>query len=523
MKIKLKALNTSLKGVVWEFDSITKVTIGRSSSCDISAPLDNPFINRIASYSTAIYVSEDKVYLSDMDSAHGTYLNSERIKVNCSKGMNIDDLANDWVELKDKDIIGLGGNGLDFILVVDIPKVAKKPSIEEIRTEKFELLKQYITKRLNMWKPNDEFATRVTIKSDQGFKQNYQNDFMDSINDNKHDQYDVVDDLEELEEVEEKPKQEAINEPLKMIKEIGAGGFGKVYLLEGVNSKKKYVSKDIIINNKEFNFFHANREQRFLRSLNHPNVLKGYEAMWFNHKDEVIDPFTSAESIKKMRIIMEYCDGGDVSDKVKNSGRLSIEEATRIILEAIDGLIYLHNVKMVEKDKYGNEMEVKGVVHRDIKPANLLFKHENGKEVVKIADLGLAKAYEMAGLTDETATLGACYSLYFASRNQVNLNGGFKYAKPQVDIYAMMATYYFMLTGRDARGCAHLSDKEYVEMIYRGILKPIEQVNKNIPMPLAKVINDVLAEDNITDANYHFTTAKELKEKLIKAYEESMK
>jgi len=64
--------------------------------------------------------------------------------------------------------------------------------------------------------------------------------------------------------------------------------------------------------------------------------------------------------------------------------------------------------------------------------------------VAKVGDYGLAKAFDAAGLSGQTNTGVAAGQTYFMPRQQV-IN--YKYAGPEVDVWAMAATLYHMLTG----------------------------------------------------------------------------
>src|SRR5690606_35330183 len=81
---------------------------------------------------------------------------------------------------------------------------------------------------------------------------------------------------------------------------------------------------------------------------------------------------------------------------------------------------------------------------RDLKPQNLFLAASGGSRVVKVADVGLAKAFASAGLSGHTRTGTVAGTPVFMPRQQV-IN--FKYSKPEVDVWAMAATFYHMLTG----------------------------------------------------------------------------
>jgi serine/threonine protein kinase len=84
-----------------------------------------------------------------------------------------------------------------------------------------------------------------------------------------------------------------------------------------------------------------------------------------------------------------------------------------------------------------------GFVHRDIKPSNLLVTEENGREVVKLADFGLARAYQASPLSGITMVGVFGGTPAFMPPEQV-LN--FRDAQPAADQYSAAATLYYLLT-----------------------------------------------------------------------------
>ena len=262
---------------------------------------------------------------------------------------------------------------------------------------------------------------------------------------------------------------------------IGKGGFASVFLGENPDTGEKYAVK-------RYTYAYPVTDMERLRieleakigtMTEHPNVVKSYH---MSKRDNGFD------------IVMEYCDGGSLNDLVKNHGPMAVDEATTYILQALDGLIYLHDLEYYVPGANQKEEIYYGVAHRDIKPENLMLKNEHGKTIVKIGDYGLSKAYELAGRSLFTIDGAPGYfSEYYCSRLQI-LN--YKYAHPYVDVFSMAATYYYLLTGKTVRD---IKKKESYDNLYKYILKedviPIRKANRHIPEALAKVIDGVLNED----------------------------
>ena len=108
-------------------------------------------------------------------------------------------------------------------------------------------------------------------------------------------------------------------------------------------------------------------EVNILRELSHPNVVKYY--------DRVID-----RSSAKIFIVMEYCEGGDISTLIKNSRKekqyLPEDMIWIILSQVLQALSSCHNRKEGK------------ILHRDLKPGNIFLDDKNN---VKLGDFGLSR------------------------------------------------------------------------------------------------------------------------------------
>ena len=133
------------------------------------------------------------------------------------------------------------------------------------------------------------------------------------------------------------------------------------------------------------------------------------------------------------------------------------------------------------------------------------------KPVIKVADFGLAKAYEISGQYGFTRTKGGTMGTpYFMSRQQIK---DFKYSKQDVDVWAAAATYYFMLTGDVPKEFTGKKDI-WVEAFTQDAV-PVLKRNSRIPKKLAEVIDAALM-DRI-ETGIGVKTAVELKKMIEKA------
>jgi serine/threonine-protein kinase len=263
----------------------------------------------------------------------------------------------------------------------------------------------------------------------------------------------------------------------KNIKMLGQGGMGQVWLVEEEATGKRMALKLMLpkaaANPQSRDMFL--REAHLGGQLNHKNVVRQYKC---------------GQSGDTYFILMEFCEGGSVDDLLaKSGGRLKVDAATDIIMQVLDGLIYAHNVDISVKLKNGKTVDAKGIVHRDFKPGNIFLTGSAGNYTAKVADFGLAKAFETSGLSGHTRTGQAAGTPVFMPRQQI-LN--FKYAKPAVDVWAAAATYYCLLTGQVPKNLPGRQDV-FTEALNNTAV-PILKINPSIPKKLAEVIDRALLE-----------------------------
>jgi len=203
----------------------------------------------------------------------------------------------------------------------------------------------------------------------------------------------------------------------QVLRELGRGGMGVVYLAENRMMGRKEVLKVVsshLLNRKGV-LERFLREIRAAASLHHPNVVTAYSAT------------RVGESIV---FSMEYVEGYDLAKLVEKTGPLPVAHACSFVHQAALGLQHAHE---------------RGMVHRDIKPSNLVLARDGKKPVIKILDFGLAKVTSEAGLDGGLTHEGQMFGTphYVSPEQTVNAQK----ADIRADIYSLGCTLYCLLAG----------------------------------------------------------------------------
>ena len=277
-------------------------------------------------------------------------------------------------------------------------------------------------------------------------------------------------------------------------REIAQGGMGAIFLAHDDRTGEQVALKIMLPQVAA----DQRAQETFLREIENGKALK---------HPNVVELRDAGCSQGAFFFTLEFCGGGSV-DKLMaaRGGRLPIGESAPIILQTLDGLEYAHHAPIPNvRLRDGNYGRGTGVVHRDVSPQNILLTGAGSSRVAKVSDFGLAKAFDMAGLSGQTRTGTAAGKPLFMPRQQV-IN--FKHAKPEVDVWATAACLYHMLTGRYPRDFN--PNKDVWHTVLRTDAVPIRQRDPSIPKRLAKVIDAALRDK----PKIGFQTAAELKRQL---------
>lgn len=244
--------------------------------------------------------------------------------------------------------------------------------------------------------------------------------------------------------------QKIINEKYLVLREIGKGSYGEVFLCSELGTDRLFALK--VINrghvaaqpsdadnsvattgshNSSFSFAGStasdashvlSREIDVMKSLRHRNIVSLYEV--------IDDPLA-----RKVYLIQEYMEGGVVMPDQELAEPLSINFARRCFRDIIRGVAYLHN---------------QGILHRDLKPLNLMLHREKGGgSVLKICDFGAAvfitnssQSHSHSIYSGTPAFMAPELFLSKSDRSDIEYS-----RMPSLDVFAMGATLYYMVVG----------------------------------------------------------------------------
>jgi len=288
--------------------------------------------------------------------------------------------------------------------------------------------------------------------------------------------------VKDLLEQAQAQSQAGVNIPeYQVVQELGKGGMGGVYLVRHKKDRRQVALK-VMLSRVAVN---EQARKKFLREMEATHALR--------HK-HIVEFLEGGAQGSLFYFLLEYCEGGDVAHLMeRRGGQLTLEEAGPILLQALEGLAYVHE---------------QGFVHRDLKPHNILLKGGEGRWNVKLSDLGLAKNFEQAGFSGLTVTGHIGGTPAFMPREQL-IN--FKVFKPVSDVWAMGATCYNILTGSYPHNFKRGVDPLVV--ILHGEIVPIREREPRMPSRVAEVIDRSLA----SNMKERYQNAGEMYEALAKA------
>ena len=217
---------------------------------------------------------------------------------------------------------------------------------------------------------------------------------------------------------------------------IGRGSYGLARLVQCKRTGEKRVLKEISTQSmSEDDRMRCLREMHILREMSHPNIVSHIASQFSDQRSELV-------------ILMEYCDGGDLSTKIKPGVPMPSHEVILYTVQLVLALHYLHHEKKV--------------LHRDLKPSNIFLTCQG---LVKLGDFGvstiLSKTVEFAKTF--------CGTPYYLSPELCQD----KPYNSRSDMWALGCILYEMCTG--TRPFVKKNIVELAECINRGEYTPLPE------------------------------------------------
>ncbi len=253
---------------------------------------------------------------------------------------------------------------------------------------------------------------------------------------------------------------QVVKDEYRIIRKIGEGGMGTVYLAEDIHMQQEVAIKllhpaltkdpDIVERFKT--------EAKAQYKLTHPYIVKLTRLVQFG---------------EHYFIVMEYVEGMTLKEMLKKTGLLPEDRALPIFHKILRGLEYAHS---------------QGIIHRDIKPGNIMID-KNGNP--KITDFGIAKILGDKGMTQTGTKLG---TVYYMSPEQIKNPKG---VDQRTDIYSLGVTLYEMLTGKLPYNVALESEYDLMNEIVNTPIKNPLDFYPHISPGVVKMIYHMTAKDKL--------------------------
>ncbi|MHC5067597.1 MAG: serine/threonine protein kinase [Planctomycetota bacterium] len=252
----------------------------------------------------------------------------------------------------------------------------------------------------------------------------------------------------------------------KLVRRIGEGGMGEVYVAEQLNMHRQVALKvlhDKWVDDEEFRKRFL-LEARAAGKLSHNNLIQVYDV----GKYQGMYYFS-----------MEFVDGVTVDDLIEHDGAMELDKCVDIALQVCQALKYLSD---------------HDIVHRDIKPANMMLTKDG---IVKLGDFGFIQSHYDSELMQEGTTLGTPdYISPEQARGQRDLD-------IRSDIYSLGVSLFHMLIGSPPfEGSCSKVMRDHLDTAPPDL----SRLRRGLPQDLVRIISKTLTK-NVAD---RYQTADEL-------------
>ena len=252
-----------------------------------------------------------------------------------------------------------------------------------------------------------------------------------------------------------------IDNRYKILSHLGTGGMGAVYKAEDTSMGRQVAIKVMTANSdlSEKDLKRFQHEAVMLSKVSHPNVVS-------------IQRF--AVDNGKLFMVLDLVQGESFADLLARENKIDPARVVQIMTQVCDGLICIHEL---------------GIIHRDLKPGNLLItKDENGLEIAKIVDFGIARPEKREQRFTESGSIMG--SPQYMSPEQWKSNP----VDQRSDIYALGCIIFAALSGHPPLQDQALLEVMVVAKESKEIM-PYAVLKKSVPPAFARIVRKALQID----------------------------
>ncbi|MEM9281222.1 MAG: serine/threonine-protein kinase [Verrucomicrobiota bacterium] len=274
----------------------------------------------------------------------------------------------------------------------------------------------------------------------------------------------------------------------QIIKKIGEGGVGSVYLAKDTSLSRRVAIKKLKPVTEEDDLEDSSsathgtpdsllKEAQTLSALQHPNIVTVFDVV-----EESEGPF----------VVMEYLSGETLERTIKKAA-LPIEDFFKLGIESLDALSAAHR---------------QGILHRDIKPSNLMLSwNDKGQYRVKILDFGLAKLTRGPALQTMDQSGSILGTIHFMAPEQFERD----LLDQRTDLYSLGCVLYYALSQK------YPFDGETAAEVMASHLQhrctPLRSLRPDVPLEVANWIESLIArnpDDRVTGSDEALEELKDL-------------
>jgi serine/threonine-protein kinase len=248
----------------------------------------------------------------------------------------------------------------------------------------------------------------------------------------------------------------------RMLRQLGTGGLGTVWLAEDAAGQPvacKWIRPELALN--------AEKRARFRRETNHLRDLRHRYIVGFRE---------AGEFQGMLYLVMDYVSGPNLAELLREQGPFAVGRAVRLLCQVMEALWEAHS---------------NGVVHRDVKPSNVLVYPGPSGEEIRLADFGMAKAYQSADMAQALTLPGVTGgTLAYAAPEMVT---DFRRAGPLADQFGAAATLYHLLSGSQLHDAANAV--QLLDCIRTRDAIPLGSRRAGLPAALTEAVHRALERE----------------------------